>query len=111
MTGLDPRLSYAAISQSHGAARVSGFPNMGDFAGLMVPRPPHTDGPPHAERVLAWTLIIDSGHIPLRTVLGSCNRDLYRPLRRRLLMWVKRTIFQESLQSLVNPPGEQRISH
>ena len=26
VTGLDPRLSYAAISQSHGAARVSGFP-------------------------------------------------------------------------------------
>ena len=67
---------------------------MGDFAGLMVPRPAHAAGPSH-EKELAWTLIIDSGQIPLRTRLGTCSRDLYRPLRRRHLMWTQRIIFQD----------------
>ena len=68
---------------------------MGDFAGLMVPRPAHAAGPSHDENELAWTLIIESGHIPLRTMLGTCNRDLYRPLRWRHLVWTQRIIFQD----------------
>ena len=55
---------------------------MGDFDGLMVPRQVHAAELSHEERALVWTLLIESGHIPLRTMLGTCNRDLYRPLRR-----------------------------
>ena len=49
----------------------------------------------HDERALAWTLLIESGHIPLRTMLGTCSRDLYRPLRLRLLAWAQRVVFQD----------------
>ena len=58
---------------------------MGDYDGLLVPRPVHTAGQSKEEGALAWAFIIQSGHIPLRTRLGTCNRDLYRPLRRRHL--------------------------
>ena len=68
---------------------------MSDFAGLMVPRQTHVAEPSHEEKALVWTLIIESGHIPLRTKLGTCNRDLYRPLRQRLLVWTQRIIFQD----------------
>ena len=68
---------------------------MSDFAGLMVPRRTHVAEPSHEEKALVWTLIIESGHIPLRTKLGTCNRDLYRPLRQRLLVWTQRIIFQD----------------
>ena len=44
---------------------------MSDFAGLMVPRLVRAAGPSHVEKGLAWTLIIESGHIPLRTRLGK----------------------------------------
>ena len=40
-------------------------------------------------------MLIDSGHIPLRTMLGTCSRDLYRPLRLRLLAWAQRVVFQD----------------
>ena len=46
------------------------------------------------ERALVWTLLIESGHIPLRTILGNCSRDLYRPLRLRLLAWAQQVVFQ-----------------
>ena len=46
-------------------------------------------------KVLAWALIIESGHIPIRTLLGNCSRDLYRPLRLRLLAWAQRVVFQD----------------
>ena len=68
---------------------------MSDFAGLMVPRRAHAAELSHDERALAWALLIESGHIPLRTRLGTCSRDLYRPLRLRLLAWVKRIVFQD----------------
>ena len=68
---------------------------MGDFAGLMVPKQVHAAGLSHEERALVWTLLIESGHIPLRTRLGTCNRDLYRPLRWRYLVWTQRIIFQD----------------
>ena len=68
---------------------------MSDFAGLMVPRLVRAAGPSHVEKGLAWTLIIESGHIPLRTRFGTCNRDMYRPLRWRHLLWTQRIIFQD----------------
>ena len=71
------------------------LPHMDDFAGLMVPRPAHAAWPSHAEIELAWTLIIESGHIPLYTRLGTCNKALYRPLRWRHLMWTQRIIYQD----------------
>ena len=52
----------------HRVARGSVSSN-GEFDGLLVPRPVHTDGPSHEEGALAWALIIESGHIPLRTRL------------------------------------------
>ena len=55
VTGLDPPLLCSHFSEPRGSTRFW-LPYMGDFAGVMVPRPPHTDGPPHAERVLAWSL-------------------------------------------------------
>ena len=65
------------------------------FAGLMVPRRPLVAEPSYDERVLVWTLLIESGHIPLRTLLGNCSRDLYRPLRLRLLAWAQQVVFQD----------------
>ena len=65
------------------------------FAGLMVPRQPLVADLSYDERVLVWTLLIESGHIPLRTLLGNCSRDLYRPLRLRLLAWAQQVVFQD----------------
>ena len=78
---------------------------MSAFAGLMVPRRPHAAELSHDERALAWTLLIESGHIPLRTMLGTCSRDLYRPLRLRLLAWAQPVVFQD-LQRLGASTGE-----
>ena len=48
---------------------------MSAFAGLMVPRRAHAAELSHDERALAWALLIESGHIPLRTMLGTCSRE------------------------------------
>ena len=77
------------------ALRVAHPVPMSDFARLMVPRRAHAVELSHDERALAWALLIESGHIPLRTMLGTCSRDLYRPLLRRHLVWTQRIIFQE----------------
>ena len=63
--------------------------------GFMVPRRPLVVELSDDDKVLAWALIIESGHIPIRTLLGNCSRDLYRPLRLRLLAWAQRVIFQD----------------
>ena len=63
---------------------------MSALVGLMVPRRPLVAELSYDEQALVWTLLIESGHIPLRTILGTCSRDLYRPLRLRL-----RTCFSE----------------
>ena len=68
---------------------------MGDYDVLLVPRPVHIAGPSQDEGALARALVIESGHIPFRTRLGTCNRELYRPLRRRHLVWTQRIIFQD----------------
>ena len=65
------------------------------LAGPMVPRRPLVAVLSYDERVLVWTLLIESGHIPLRTLLGNCCRDLYRPLRLRLLAWAQQVVFQD----------------
>ena len=57
------------------------------LVGLLVPRRPLVAELSHDERALVWAPLIESGHIPLRTMLGTCSRDLYRPLRLRLLAW------------------------
>ena len=49
---------------------------MSALVGLMVPRRPLVAELSHDERALAWALLIESGHIPLRTMLGTCSRDL-----------------------------------
>ena len=86
-----------------------------DFAGLKIPgRPVHAAGPSHEERGLVWTLIIESGHIPLRTKLGTCNRDMYRPLRQRLLVWTQRIIYQDlhNVWQLIQANrGSDRLTH
>ena len=64
--------------------------------GFMVPRRPLVVELSDDDKVLAWALIIESGHIPIRTLLGNCSRDLYRPLRLRLLAWVQRVVFQDT---------------
>ena len=68
---------------------------MGDYDGLLVPRLVRMAGPSQDEGALAWALVIESGHIPLRTTLGTCNRELYRPLRRRHLVWTQKIILQD----------------
>ena len=65
------------------------------LVGLMVPRRPHVAELSHDERALVWALLIESGHIPLRTILGNCSRDLYRPLRLRLFAWAQQVVFQD----------------
>ena len=65
------------------------------LVGFMVPRRPLVVELSYDDKVLAWALIIESGHIPLRTLLGNCSRDLYRPLRLRLLAWAQRVVFQD----------------
>ena len=61
----------------------------------MVPRRVYAAELSHDERALAWALLIESGHIPLRTILGTCSRDLYRPLRLKLLDLAQRVVFQD----------------
>ena len=65
---------------------------MSDFACPTVPRRTHASDLSHDERAFAWAMLIESGHIPLRTRLGTCSRDLYRPLRLRFLVWVQRVV-------------------
>ena len=65
------------------------------LVGLMVPTRPLVAELSYDERELVWTLLIESGHIPLRTILGNCSRDLYRPLRLRLLAWAQQVVFQD----------------
>ena len=68
---------------------------MSALAGLTVARRPLVAELSYDEKALVWALIIESGHIPLRTILGNCSRDLYRPLRLRLLAWAQRVVFQD----------------
>ena len=68
---------------------------MNDLAGLAVPRRTHASDLSHDERAFAWALLIESGHIPLRTRLGTCSRVLYRPLRLRFLAWLQRVVFTD----------------
>ena len=65
------------------------------FVGFMVPIRPLVAELFYDEKALVWALIIESGHIPLRTILGNCRRDLYRPLRLRLLAWAQQIVFQD----------------
>ena len=68
---------------------------MSALVGLMVPRRPLVAELNYDERALVWALLIESGHIPLRTIHGTCSRDLYRALRLRLLAWAQRVVFQD----------------
>ena len=68
---------------------------MTDLAGLAVPRRTQASDLSHDESAFAWALLIESGHIPLRTRLGTCCRDLYRPLRLRFLAWLQRVAFTD----------------
>ena len=65
------------------------------LAGLMVPRRPLVAELKYDERALVRALLIESGHILLRTALGTCSRDLYRQLRLRLLARAQRVVFQD----------------
>ena len=65
------------------------------LVGFMVPRRPLVVELSYDDKVLVWALIVESGHIPLRTLLGTCSRDLHRPLRLRLLAWAQRVVFQD----------------
>ena len=65
------------------------------LVGLMVPRRPLVAELCYDERALVWTLLIESGHIPLQTTLGNCCRDLNRPLRLRPLAWAQQVVFQD----------------
>ena len=65
------------------------------LVGFMVPRRPLVVELSYDDKVLVWALIIESGHIPIPTLLGNCSRDLYRPLRLRLLAWAQRVVFQD----------------
>ena len=60
---------------------------------FMVPRRPLVAELSYDDKVLAWALIIEGGHIPLGTLLGNCSRDLYRPFRLRQLALVQRVVF------------------
>ena len=84
-------LHSAFVSVLHAVYSVS----MCAFAGFMVPRRPLVVELSYDDKVLAWALIIESGHIPIRTLLGNCSRDLYGPLRLRLLAWAQRVVFQD----------------
>ena len=65
------------------------------LVGFLVPRRPLVAALSYDDKVLAWTILIESGHIPIRTLLGNCSRDLYRPLRLRLLAWAQRVVSQD----------------
>ena len=68
---------------------------MSAVAGLTVPRRPLVAKLSYDEKALVWVLLIESGLIQLRTILGNCSRDLDRPLRLRLLAWAQRVVFQD----------------
>ena len=84
-------LHSAFVSVLHAAYSVP----MCALVGFMVPRRPLAVELSYDDKVLAWVLIIESGHIPIRTLLGNCSQDLYRPLRLRLLAWAQRVVFQD----------------
>ena len=63
----------------------------------MVPRRPLVVELSDDDKMLVWALIFESGHIPIRTLLGNCSRELHRPLRLRLLAWAQRVVFQDRL--------------
>ena len=62
------------------------------LAGLTLSSQPLIADLSYDERFLVWTLLTDSGHIPLCTLLGNCSRDLYRPMRLRLLAWAQQVV-------------------
>ena len=68
---------------------------MSALAGLTVQDDHSVAELSYDEKALVWALLIESGHIPLRTILRNCSRDLYRPLRLRLLAWAQRVVFQD----------------
>ena len=88
-------LVHSSIQVVLHSVSVSVFVPMCSSAGLMVPRQPLVADLSNDERIFVWTLLIESGHIPLRTLLGNCSRDLYRPLRLRLLAWAQEVVFQD----------------
>ena len=49
---------------------------MSALVGLMVPRRPLVEELSYDERALVWAVLIESGHIPLSRILGTCSRDL-----------------------------------
>ena len=72
-------LVHSSIQVVLHSVSVSVFVPMCSFAGLTLPCQPLIADLSYDERSLVWTLLIESGHIPLRTLLGNCSRDLYRP--------------------------------
>ena len=87
--------TYSSKPSPHSVARGS-VSSKGEFDGLLLPRPVHTDGPSHEDGALAWALIIESGHIPLRTRLRYDGLLVPRPTRaagpsceERALAWTK----------------------
>ena len=85
-------------------------PQWGDFAGLMVPRPVHAAGPSHEEKELAWALIIESGHIPLRTRLGTCNRGHVPTFAMEAPYVDAKDHFPRPAQRLETHPGKQGLT-
>ena len=79
---------------------------MSAFAGLMVPRRAHAAELSHDERALAWALLIESGHIPLRTMIGTCSRDLLQTLATDTACLGTKGCFPRPLQRLGASTGE-----
>ena len=79
------RLSSSAVAMSKNDER-------------LVPKPACMAGPADEGRTLAWTLVIESGHTPLRTRLWTCNRDLCGQLRRRHVYWVPGVMFEDMIR-------------
>ena len=82
---------------------------MSNNDGLLVPKPTRMAGPADEGRTLARTLVIESGHTPLRTRLETCNRALNGPLRRRHVYWVPRVMFEDMIRVWALLRGHQLL--
>ena len=44
------------------------------------------------EQAHAYDVVVHGGYVPVRTFLGTCCRDFYRPIRRRQFAWFNREV-------------------
>ena len=47
------------------------------------------------EFAYAWDMVVHSGYVPVRTLLGTCCKDFYWPIRRWQFAWLNQVVFED----------------